>query len=129
MDELRSACATPEVFCFDDLLKGLQHFRQKMGIGKEPLPETLEITREKEFFADYFCRTLSATSQVPGRPPQTHPVFYDAGVWRCPPLDLEVELGPESLIVDGVRYPVTSCRPLRVTFPYKSGICVIFSPA
>ncbi len=129
MDELRSACATPEVFCFDDLLKGLQHFRQTTGIGKEPLPDTLDTTREqRNFFADYFCRTLYASSQVPGRPPQTHPLSYEDGVWRCPPLDLEMELGPDSLVVDGVRHPVTSCRPLRVSFPHKSGRCTVFSP-
>jgi hypothetical protein len=116
--DLQFVCGTlPEVYCFNNLMKGLEHFVRESGVPRGSLPigkEAAEI--EEDFLANYFCGNLYLTHIQEG---QGHSVLlgYSGGVWSCPKLNLVIHR--DRVIVDGEAYPVQSLRPFYADFVHN----------
>jgi len=58
--DLQFVCGTlPEVYCFNNLMKGLEHFVHESGLPRGSLPTGAEAAQiEEDFLANYYCGNL-----------------------------------------------------------------------
>jgi hypothetical protein len=118
LQDLRSCCGgMPEVYSFNNLMKGLEHFVRETGAPRGSLPAGAEAAQiEADFLANYYCRNLYLTYSG-GEEGGTVPLTYNCGVWTSPKVNLVIQR--DRIIVDGQTYPVRSLRPLWVEFAHK----------
>lgn len=116
--DLQSVCGTvPEVYCFSNLMKGLEHFVRETGVPRGSLPAGAEAAQiEEDFLANYYCGNLYLT-YTQGEECGTVPLTYSGGVWACPKVNLVIRR--DCVIVDGQAYPVTSLQPFWADFIHK----------
>jgi hypothetical protein len=118
VNDLRSFCRiVPEVYCFNNLMKGLEHFIRETGAPRGSLPTGAEAAQiEADFLANYYCRNLYLTYSGRGDC-GTVPLTYNCGVWTSPKVTLVIQR--DRIIVDGQTYPVQPLRPLYVDFVHN----------
>ncbi len=118
VNDLRSFCGiVPDVYCFNNLMKGLEHFIRETGAPRGSLPTGAEAAQiEADFLANYYCRNLYLTYSGAGDC-GTVPLTYNCGVWTSPKVNLVIQR--DRIIVDGQTYPVQSLRPLYVDFVHN----------
>lgn len=113
--DLRFVCGTiPEVYCFNNLMKGLDHFVRETGVPRGSLPTGAEAAQiEEDFLANYYCGNLYLT-YMQGEESGTVPLTYRDGTWAGPNVNLVIRR--DRVIVDGQAYPVNSLRPFWADF-------------
>lgn len=115
--DLLTTCGTrPEIFCFNTMIAGLNHFVSTSGRPRGSLPSGEEAKMiEEDFLANYYCGNLSLTVQ--GDRCGTHLMTYSCGVWLSP--EGNVVIRKDRVMVDGNSYPVRSLRPFLADFVHN----------
>lgn len=116
--DLQFVCGTlPEVYCFNNLMKGLEHFVREAGVPRGSLPTGAEAAQiEEDFLASYYCGNLWLT-HMQGEQCESVPLSYSSGVWACPKVNLVIRR--DRVIVDEQAYPVQSLRPFWADFVHN----------